>query len=66
MEGAGLVLIAIIKTNFVFTGLTHHRIYADYTPAGMILWVKHTGCRLCLRYTGCRYKSIITANLEPI
>ena len=23
MEGAGLVLIAIIKTNFVFTGLTH-------------------------------------------
>ena len=24
MEGAGLVLIAIIKTNFVFTGLTTH------------------------------------------
>ena len=26
MEGAGLVLIAIIKTNFVFTGLTHSTI----------------------------------------
>ena len=44
MEGAGLVLIAIIKANFVFTGLTH-RIYDDYTPLGMVLRVKHTGCR---------------------
>ena len=47
MEGAGLVLIAIIKSNFVFTGLTH-RIQDDYhQPMGMILRVKHTGC-LCL------------------
>ena len=49
MEGAGLVLIAIIKTNFVFTGLTH-RIYDDYQPTGMILRVKHTGCRLSKIY----------------
>ena len=50
MEGAGLVLIAIIKTNFVFTGLTHHRIYDDYQPAGMILRVKHAGFRLSKIY----------------
>ena len=60
MEGAGLVLIAIIKANFVFTGLTH-RIYDGDDSHG-----KTYRLPSCLRYTGCRYKSIITANLEPI